>query len=155
MRMRMCMCMSMVGDPVNQVDKNGHAPNSAKSELTYFECFKKPIIAKPSIETLVQPIAKQGKNNTYTLIGFHGTSEKSAKETQRNGPKPEFHTKPNLSFGPGFYTTPDVSKAQHYADFHSTKMFARNPDGLLAVYLKNPSEKHLARTINSYQNTKS
>jgi RHS repeat-associated protein len=134
-----------VGEPVNQVDKNGHVPKFIKPALRRLGWIKKPTAAKPSIETLVPPIAIQSENDTYTLIGFHGTSEKFAKEMQRTGPKPEFDTKPNLSFGHGFYTTPDVSIAQRYANFHSTKMFARNPGGLLAAYLKNPSEKALGK----------
>jgi RHS repeat-associated protein len=131
-----------VGDPVNHVDKNGHVPNFFKPALRHFGWIKK---SKPSIETLVPPIRIDIKDDEYTLIGFHGTSEKFAKEMQRTGPKPEFGTAPNLSYGPGFYTTPDVSKAQRYANFNSKKMFDRNTDGLLAAYLKNPSEKTLGK----------
>ncbi|MGY2186632.1 RHS repeat-associated core domain-containing protein [Pseudomonas sp. SDO5591_S426] len=132
-----------VGDPVNKVDKNGHIPNLLKPTLRQLGWIKKTIAAKPSIETLVPPISIQSKNDIYTFVGFHGTSDEFAKTMQITGPKPEFDTKPNLSYGPGFYTTPNITIAQRYADNLATEMFARNPDGVLATYLKNPSEKVL------------
>jgi RHS repeat-associated protein len=131
-----------VGDPVNQSDPTGHIFNFLKPFLRSLGIIRKPasptLKATRPLETLTPPIAF---NDNYKLIGYHGTSAEYAQKMHLNSPRPEFDTNPSNSFGPGFYTTPDIHKAQGYADFHAPKLFGKNPDGMLAVYVKNPSTK--------------
>jgi RHS repeat-associated protein len=133
-----------VGDPVNRSDPTGHIPSALKPILRSLGIIKKPPPKKPAIRTLKPPFSIQKNGTNYELVGYHGTSEDYAKTMQRTGPQASFDTKSQLSYGTGFYSTSDISKAQSYADFKSAKMFARNPEGLLAVYVKNPAEKVLS-----------
>lgn len=128
------------GDPVNRDDPTGHIPNLLKPMLRRFGVIKEPVGPLPTIDRVLPPTSVNIKDESYKLVGYHGTSAEHARQMQNTGLKPEFDTKPNPSFGSGFYTTSRVSKAQDYANFRSTLRDKSNPDGLLAVYVKNPSK---------------
>ncbi|MGM9549986.1 MAG: DUF3990 domain-containing protein [Faecousia sp.] len=57
------------------------------------------------------------------IILYHGTLDRYAYDIIRNGINLE-KSKPNLDFGPGFYTTPDKEFAINTAKFHQAKFNA-------------------------------
>lgn len=129
-----------VGDPVNRVDPTGHTPNIIKSLFRNLGIIKKSQAVKPEITTFVPAVSIHIKEANYTLVGFHGTSSADAQKISKTGLDPKFMKRG--FFGEGFYTTPHKSKALSYTKGGKPgDPFSSNPNGMLAVYVKNPTQK--------------
>lgn len=130
------------GDPVNKVDPTGHIPSVLKPLLRTFGIIRKQKLApvtKRNIHTLVPPVTIRTQDASYELVGFHGTSAVNARKIPQTGLDPSY-MKPGF-FGEGFYTTPSKSKALNYTEPRRGTSYASDPDGMLAVYVKDPTRK--------------
>ncbi|MDB5994224.1 MAG: repeat protein [Pseudomonas sp.] len=128
-----------VGDPVNRSDPTGHRPKYVKNPLNTLKHTKKTI-NKALIQELVPPTSIQKQDSLYELVGFHGTSPEYAQTIPQTGLDPKFIKR--VFYGDGFYTTPSMSKALGYTEGgRAGDPFANNPNGMLAIYVKAPTDK--------------